>query len=127
MILRRDFTINAIAVCINSKAWDKVVDPFGGIQDLKAKRIRILHGKSFLDDPTRIVRAARFKSRLGFSIERVTLSRLKQAVAQGCLDTIRLQRYLKEFNKILKDEHSRQAIQCLKAWGAYKGADDAYR
>ena len=121
-LFRRDFTINAMAVSINPENWGQMVDPFEGLADLKARRIRILHAKSFVDDPTRILRAARFKARLGFSIESKTLQGLKKAVSAGALDTIKPQRYAKEFDKILKEKKSKEAIQCLKEWGAYRVA-----
>jgi tRNA nucleotidyltransferase (CCA-adding enzyme) len=119
-LARRDFTINAMAISINPPTWGRIIDPFNGRADLKAKRLRILHGKSFTDDPTRILRAARFKARLGFKVEAKTLSALKSAVKMKVLDTIKPQRYLKEFNKILKEVKSKEAIKCLKAWGAYR-------
>jgi tRNA nucleotidyltransferase (CCA-adding enzyme) len=119
-LFRRDFTVNAMAISIDPKTWGRLYDPFGGKADLFLKRIRVLHKKSFLDDPTRILRAARFKARLGFRIEAKTLKLLKSAVRIKVLDTIKPQRYLKDFNKILKEPKSLEAIRCLKAWKAYK-------
>lgn len=119
-LLRRDFTINAMAVAINPSAWGKLIDPFGGMEDLKGKRIRVLHDKSFLDDPTRILRAARFKARLGLRMEAHTLKILKSAVKIKVLDSIKPQRYLKDFKKILQEPKSLEAIECLKAWKAYR-------
>ena len=119
-LLRRDFTINAMALAINPKTWGKLIDPFGGKKDLRSKRIRILHEKSFLDDPTRILRAARFKARLKFAIEAKTLGSLRSAIKIKVLDTIKPQRYLKDFNKILKEPKSEDAIKYLKSWDAYK-------
>ena len=120
-LLRRDFTINAMAIAINPDTWGKLIDPFGGQADLLSQRIRTLYEKSFLDDPTRILRAARFKARLGFRMEAKTLQNLKSAVKIKVLDTIKPQRYLKDFNKILKEDNCKEAIKCLKAWDAYKG------
>jgi tRNA nucleotidyltransferase (CCA-adding enzyme) len=117
---RRDFTINAMAICINPSAWGKLIDPFKGTADLKAKKIRVLHEKSFLDDPTRILRAARFQARLGFKLDAKTLRLLKSAVKIKVLDTIKPQRYLKDFNKIQKEPKAQQAIKCLRTWKAYK-------
>jgi len=119
-LFRRDFTVNAMAIAINPKKWGKVTDPFHGMADLRAKRIRVLHEKSFLDDPTRILRAARFKARLGFRIEAKTLKLLKSAIKIKVLDTIKPQRYLKDFNKILKEPESLEAVKILKLWKAYK-------
>ena len=117
-LFRRDFTVNAMAIAINPKIWGKLIDPFDGMVDLRSKKIRILHKKSFLDDPTRILRAARFKARLGFKIEAQTLKLLKSAIKIKVLDTIKPQRYLKDFNKVLKESKSAEAIKCLKSWGA---------
>ena len=118
---RRDFTINAMAIAIDPAQWGNIVDPFKGREDLRLKRIRVLHEKSFLDDPTRIVRAARFKTRFNFSLERKTMKILKEAISVGALETIKPQRYMKEFNKILKEPRSQEAIQCLEFWDALKG------
>ncbi len=119
-LLRRDFTINAMAIAINPDTWGKLIDPFGGRADLLSLSLRVLHEKSFLDDPTRILRAARFKARLGLRIEAKTLKLLKSAIRIKVLDTIKPQRYLKDFNKILKEPNSKEAIKCLKSWNAYK-------
>lgn len=121
-LFRRDFTMNAIALSINPDSWGKIVDPYGGVADLKAKRIHILHPKSFLDDPTRILRASRFKTRFNFSIGRKTLQAIKDAIMVGALDSIRSQRYKKEMDKILKEKKSQETIQCLKMWNAYRGS-----
>jgi tRNA nucleotidyltransferase (CCA-adding enzyme) len=118
-LLRRDFTINAMAIAINPDAWGKLMDPFGGQADLFSQRLRVLHEKSFLDDPTRILRAARFKARLGFRMEATTLKLLKYAVKIKVLETIKPQRYLKDFNKILKEVKSKEAIKYLESWGVY--------
>jgi len=121
-LYRRDFTINAMAIAINPKTWGKVIDPFKGAVDLKNKRIQILHHKSFLDDPTRILRAARFKARFGFSVEAKTLKLLKLAIKIKVLDTIKPQRYLKDFEKINKEPKALEAIKILKLWNAYQGS-----
>ena len=119
-LFRRDFTINALAIAINPKIFGTVVDYFGGMEDLQAKKIRVLHDKSFVDDPTRILRAARFKARLKFAIEPATLKLLKAAVKAKALETIKPQRYLKEYNKILKEATQTAALKFLQSWGAWK-------
>ena len=68
-VLRRDFTINAMA---KSTQTGKIVDYTGGLEDIKNKLIRVLHNKSFIDDPTRIVRALKFSVRFGFELEENT-------------------------------------------------------
>ena len=78
---RRDFTINAIAVQLNSHQFGRVLDPYGGQRDLRACMIRVLHTGSFHDDPTRIFRAIRFEQRFGFRLERTTVGLLAQAAS----------------------------------------------
>ena len=78
---RRDFTINAIAVQLNSQQFGRVLDPNGGWRDLQARRIRVLHKGSFQDDPTRIFRAIRFEQRFGFRLDRTTVRLLAEAAS----------------------------------------------
>lgn len=66
---RRDFTINTLALSLNAAHYGDVLDYWGGLRDLAEKRIRVLHSISFVDDPTRILRAVRLEQRLGFTIE----------------------------------------------------------
>lgn len=70
---RRDFTINSLAISLNNESFADLIDYVGGFNDLKSKNLRILHDKSFIDDPTRIIRGLKFAVRLGFKIEPHTL------------------------------------------------------
>ena len=72
-VSRRDFTVNALAMSLNKESFADLVDYVGGLSDLNSKKIRILHDESFIDDPTRIIRALKYSSRLGFEIEEHTL------------------------------------------------------
>ncbi len=101
---RRDFTINAMAVRLAPGHEEELIDPFHGYTDLQSSVIRILHPKSFLDDPTRIYRAIRFESRFGFTIEEQTLRHLKTAVSGNALKTVSGQRCIKEINLYLAEE-----------------------
>jgi len=83
---RRDFTINAMAVCINSLNQGALTDLFGGRQDLAGGLVRVLHDKSFQDDATRMMRAVRYEQRLGFRLEAITLKLLRSSLEM--LDTI---------------------------------------
>ncbi|MQG66459.1 MAG: CCA tRNA nucleotidyltransferase [SAR202 cluster bacterium] len=73
---RRDFSINALAACINPPNWGEVLDLYRGLEDLQSKHVRILHSGSFKDDPTRIFRCIRYSGRLGFSLEDGTRTQL---------------------------------------------------
>ncbi len=66
---RRDFTINTLAICLDPDHWGELLDFYGGEADLQNGVIRVLHSLSFVDDPTRILRAARLESRLGFHLD----------------------------------------------------------
>jgi tRNA nucleotidyltransferase (CCA-adding enzyme) len=71
-LARRDFSLNALAIRLDRAAWGRLVDTTGGLSDLRARRIRVLHPCSFLEDPTRILRAARLSVRLGCRIDGTT-------------------------------------------------------
>lgn len=71
-LARRDFSVNAMALALDSERWGELVDPCGGLDDLAAKRIRSLHPGSFIDDPTRLFRAIRYAVRLGFGLDEET-------------------------------------------------------
>lgn len=71
---RRDFSINAMALRLDGRFWGQLHDPLGGQSDLEKRRIRLLHNRSFIDDPTRMLRAIRYAMRYGFEIEPETLA-----------------------------------------------------
>ncbi|MGE0269168.1 MAG: CCA tRNA nucleotidyltransferase [Candidatus Omnitrophota bacterium] len=102
-LFRRDFSINAMALNINNSGKGELIDLFNGYEDLKKRKIRVLHEKSFLDDPTRILRAVRYEQRLGFSIERKTLTLLKKALKLNIFNEISKDRFLNELKKILNE------------------------
>jgi poly(A) polymerase len=98
---RRDFTINALAICLNSKRFGELIDPFGGIQDIENKILRtpLEPGITFSDDPLRMMRAIRFASQLGFTIEAKTLEAISQNKKR--INIISKERIGEELNKII--------------------------
>ncbi len=82
-LYRRDFTINAMAIRLTAPCAGEILDFFGGLLDLQAKQIRVLHANSFIEDPTRIYRAVRFATRLGFQLDAQTDSYIRYAIASG--------------------------------------------
>jgi len=102
-LFRRDFTVNAMAIVINPQCFGQLVDHYGGLNDIKSKRIRVLHDQSFVDDPTRILRAVRFEQRFQFRIEPATLCLLRQSLKNGAPATVKPQRYFEEFKKNLQE------------------------
>jgi len=100
---RRDFTINAMAASVMDKDFGDVHDLFDGIGDLKSGFIRVIHPKSFVDDPTRIFRARRFAARFGFKIAPKTDALMKKALINRALDTVSPGRIQKELMLISKE------------------------
>ena len=85
---RRDFTINTLALRLNSPVFGTLVDFFGAQRDLRDKTIRVLHNLSFVEDPTRVIRAVRFEQRLRFRISPHTESLIRNAVKMNFLDKL---------------------------------------
>ena len=112
-LFRRDFTINAMAVSLVCDDFGKLIDLFCGKDDLKNKKIRVLHNLSFIDDPTRILRAVRFVTRYGFKIEPETLKYLKETVRLKMLEKVEPQRIRDDLILILKEKPVVKEIKCL--------------
>ena len=80
-LFRRDFTVNAMAVSLKGGDFGTILDFFGGLKDLEAGVLRVLHNLSFIEDPTRIFRAVRYENRYGFRMDEQT-----RALARACVD-----------------------------------------
>ena len=118
--LRRDFTINAMAISLNSKDFGVLIDPFNGINDLKNKIIRtpLAPGQTFSDDPLRMLRAIRFATQLGFSIEPTTFQGIKEHVAR--IKIISQERITDELNKIILSPKPSIGFELLYTSGLLK-------
>ncbi|MBC7324526.1 MAG: CCA tRNA nucleotidyltransferase [Moorella sp. (in: Bacteria)] len=121
---RRDFSVNAMALPLGARDLEEILDPFAGREDLTRKRLRVLHSGSFRDDPTRLIRGARFISRMKFSWEEETCSLARQALAAGCLETINPKRLWQEFILLLKERRPAVAWEVLidLGWRGLPGA-----
>ena len=113
-LARRDFTINAMAISINRHDFASLIDIFSGKDDLENKKIRVLHGLSFIDDPTRILRAIRFATRYSFKLESNTLRLLKEALKIKMLEKVQPQRLRDELILILKENYPLKQIRQLE-------------
>jgi len=101
---RRDFVINTLAVRLSPDGFGEVIDFFGAQRDIKEKAIRVLHSLSFVEDPTRILRAMRFERRFGFTASRHTLNLIRNAVRLDLVNKIPKPRLYNELELILKEE-----------------------
>ena len=117
---RRDFTINALAVRLNSDGFGVLIDCFDGVKDLRSGRIRALHSESFLDDPTRIFRAVRYEGRYGFQIESEDQERIHEALRQSVLNLISGERIRNEINRILAEDAVPRMVQRLLDFDVFR-------
>ena len=111
-LFRRDYTMNAMAVAIAPGRFGRLVDPFEGAQDLQRKALRVLHDRSFLDDPSRILRGVRFLQRFGLQWEPGTERAVREAVAAGALGWLNPGRLGKELNLMCREP---DPIACFRS------------
>jgi tRNA nucleotidyltransferase (CCA-adding enzyme) len=112
---RRDFSINAIALDLGDETLH---DPTGGIADLKARVVRVLHDRSFADDPTRIFRAVRLAGRLGFSLEPATKTLMHGAIENAALGTVARERLWRELFLAMDEVEAPAILTRLRRAGA---------
>lgn len=137
-LARRDFSINAMALVVAIPGPGlRLLDPHGGGADLGQRQLRLLHDRSLEDDPTRIVRAARYAARLGFSLAPASLEQLHSTLARwpwgkasatggaGRVPPALGTRLRMELELLLEREPWEAALTCLQAWGALLLVDPA--
>ena len=108
---RRDFTINTLAIKLNKRHYGTLVDYFGAQKDIRDKVLRVLHNLSFVEDPTRVLRAIRFENRFGFKIGKLTNALIKNAVKINCFKDISGRRLFLELKLILKEQDPIKTIE----------------
>jgi len=116
-LLRRDFTINTLAIKLNQRDYGALVDYFGGQKDLREKVIRVLHNLSFVEDPTRVIRAIRFEQRFGFKIGKLTLALMKNAVKINLFRGLSGRRLFLEMRLLLMEEAPLRSIERMNEFG----------
>ena len=114
---RRDFTINAMAVALTGDELGHLHDPFEGRRDLDRRTVRVLHDGSFLDDPTRLLRAVRYETRLGFRMDPETERLAREAVRIGAPRTVSGQRIRDELLDLLAEVNVPSGVERLAGLG----------
>ncbi len=122
---RRDFTINTLAVSLNAERFGVLYDYWGGLRDLEEKRIRVMHSISFVDDPTRILRAIRLEQRLGFTLEQRTRELIDQALP--LLGRVSGDRLRHELEAIFDEADPGKSLVRLEGTGVLAGIDPGLR
>jgi len=112
-LLRRDFTINAMAVSLEPADFGRLVDPFGGRADLAAGLLRVLHNLSFIDDPTRIFRAIRYEARYGFRLDEHSARLARACIEMGLVGDLSSARLGDELQTLLEDPGALGGIRRL--------------
>ncbi len=114
-LARRDFSVNAIAVSVSQESYGSVVDKHGGIADLESRTLRVLHERSFQDDATRMIRAARYAARLDFTLHPETEAWIRRDAAY--IRTIGPDRLRHEFDRLWNEPAPEKALDLLATWG----------
>ena len=112
---RRDFTVNTLAVALTPDRWGDLLDFYGGLSDLRTGVVRILHSLSFVDDPTRILRAVRYEQRFRFQIDARTQEHLLDAAP--LLGRVTAARIRQELDRIFQEERPEDAVLRLDELG----------
>jgi tRNA nucleotidyltransferase (CCA-adding enzyme) len=113
-LYRRDFTINTLAMYLAPDRFGEILDLFGGVRDLKSGRIRVLHGLSYVEDPTRSFRAVRFAVRLGFTLPPETESLIAATVKQKVFRHLSPKRVLAEVDQILSGANAVEGLKLME-------------
>ena len=110
---RRDFTINALALNLQEEFYGELIDPFGGLKDLEAKKIitPLNPDVTYSDDPLRMMRAIRFASQLNFEIDKTSFESIKQNASR--LKIVSVERIIIEFNKIMLSDKPSVGLKLL--------------
>jgi len=123
-LARRDFTVNAMAISLNQMDYGRLIDHCSGGNDLRSRTLKILYDKSFIDDPTRILRGIRFEQRFGFKFDRKASQALSEAVKAGAFATVHPHRLRDEIVLILKEPcpfDCIKRVEELVGWAAVIG------
>ena len=118
-LFRRDFTVNAMALSLNYETIGLLIDYYNGCEDLKEKKIRVLHNLSFVEDPTRIVRALRFKARYGFTLAAETEGFARKAIEDGVLENLSRRRIWHEMYLALQESCAYEIISSMADYGIW--------
>ena len=114
---RRDFTVNTLALSLSPDNAGTLKATGKALEDLENQVLRVLHKRSFFDDPTRIIRAARFATRLKYTLHPDTQAQLLEAIEAGCIQSLGRERLGNELERIFQEANVPTSLQTLQCWG----------
>jgi tRNA nucleotidyltransferase (CCA-adding enzyme) len=115
---RRDFSVNAMALALSPDRFGRLLDPLGGQADVRCRRLRALHPLSFVEDPTRVFRAARYATRLGFRPDAATVAAIRLAVERPGYVALSGRRLWHEIELAAVEPRARLVFELLVRWKA---------
>jgi tRNA nucleotidyltransferase (CCA-adding enzyme) len=116
-LARRDFAINAMAASLQGDHLGRLHDPHGGCDDLASRHVRVLHDRSFIDDPTRLLRAVRYEVRLDFRMDQPTEELAREATRRRSLETVSGARVRDELLDLLGEHAAPRGVERLVELG----------
>lgn len=122
-LIRRDFTVNAMALRLDGEHFGELIDLHGGERDLQAGAVRVLHARSFIDDPTRLFRAARFEQRFNWQVAPDTLALMPAALP--VIDEVSGDRLRHEIELLWREPQPDRPLRRLNEWGILRQIDPA--
>ncbi len=112
---RRDFTANAMAISLNEGSFGLLMDPLNGVADIEARTLRLVSNYGFLEDPSLLIRAIRYKERLGWEMDPRTQTRYEDAKHEGVIDLLSADARSRELEQIGHEEEGLKVLRALEA------------
>ena len=117
---RRDFTVNAMAISLNEGSFGLLMDPMNGAADIESRTLRLVSNYGFLEEPSLLIRATRYKTRLGWEMDPKTQTRYMNAKEEGVIERLSTQARKRELEQIGHEEEGLKVLQALESEGWMK-------
>jgi tRNA nucleotidyltransferase (CCA-adding enzyme) len=117
---RRDFTVNSMAISLNEGSFGLLMDPLNGAADIEARALRLVSNYGFLEEPSLLIRATRYRARLGWEMDPRTLTRYENAKAEGMIESISAHARSQELEQIGHEEDGLKVLRALEDDGWMK-------
>ena len=117
---RRDFTVNAMAISLNEGSYGLLMDPLNGAADIEARALRLVSNYGFLEEPALLIRAVRFRARLGWELDPRTQVRYENAKGEGVIEFLSAHQRSRELEQIGHEDDGLKVLQALEAEGWMK-------